>query len=125
VGAKLRTPKGRSPPISAEALKLFRRGLALQKAGKTDVWRRGTCEYLHDVWQPLHIALGLAPWEMSPLDCPEEPPTRLLHLCITQSWPKVHRIKLALEEADRADRESRQQPPSAKAEPEGGGDGGE
>jgi hypothetical protein len=47
-----RTVKGRSITITAEMLKLFRRGLALQKAGKTEAWEEdggNRSEYLHRV----------------------------------------------------------------------------
>jgi hypothetical protein len=118
MAAKKRTPKGRSPAISAEALRLFQRGRALQRSGHA----RHRGEYC-DVVNDLRRELGLEFHDYSPLDVPNEPPKQLLHLAITQSWGKIFRLRQALEEADR---ESRRRPPAAKAEPEGGGgDGGE
>jgi hypothetical protein len=113
-----RVPKPRTPEISAEALRLFRRGLVLQKAGKTEVWnRRGTCEYLHDVWRPLHIALGLAPWEMNVLDVEPERPLFGWDRLYVQSWPKARALRVALEQADQ---EARRRPPQMAAHaPEG------
>jgi hypothetical protein len=106
-----RVPKPRVPPVSAAALRLFQRGRQIQRLGRAEMPESGpmhrlTREY-RDTVNALRKELGLEFSDFNPLECPDKQPTQLQHLCIVQSWPKINRIRLALEAADRESRARR------------------
>lgn len=120
-----RTPKTRVPPISAEALRLFQRGRAIQKLGRAERPESGpthrlTKEY-YQIENDLRRAFDLEFSDFNPLRCPDKQPVQNTHLCIVQSWPKIHRIRVALEAADR---ESRRRLPQTAADAPDGDAGG-
>jgi hypothetical protein len=76
---KLRHPKARQHRITAEAREAYRPGS----------------------WLALHQALGLKPWQPSPLDAttPEPPSLCGKKDCWSEGWPLARELRLALEEA--------------------------
>jgi hypothetical protein len=122
MAAKQRTPKGRGPTISPEALALFRKGLSLQHRG-AEAMAADTLEWLHPrlneqlatVKNELRGELGLEFSDMSPFDdeaADPKPPKFGWHRCWTQSWPKIRALRVMLEEALRESR-SRKKPAGA------------
>jgi hypothetical protein len=100
-----RTPIGRHARsrITPQAAALFRLCLEIQETGcdqflEEDGGRRR--EFL-DAHSDLGRLLGLAPWEASPLDVPDEGPCPWAGSgnCYAASWPQAQEIRAALKNA--------------------------
>ncbi len=92
-----RTPINRPPrsQITPRAVALFKRALEIEACDDNEFWEDDggrKREYL-DVADQLHQALGLKPYEPSPLDCDGEPPSWEGH---PELWRKAAELRKAL-----------------------------
>lgn len=103
-----RTPIARqaAPQISSAAVDLFERGIRLMRRKPSTQVE----DELRNIWQELHLILGLQPWQESPLDCDEpEPPSFVTGELAIANWCRSRGIRLELEAALRARREARRE----------------